>query len=175
MGKKKEEEEEKKKKLARHEKFEETVFNEQRIFQLTSGQQVHAKLARARARCKRQAQNAIKKRRRFRAWNNHDCLWPSSMWPVSLARSWSHGERYRLHGRTPSGLSSAPFFLQKKTAQLASSDSRHDHERYRGIESDISFNFSFFIHISKHLERHSCMEKEISFVRAPFRYDLCKI
>lgn len=85
------------------------------------------------------------------------------MWPVSLARSWSHGERYRLHGRTPSGLSSAPFFLQKKTVQLASSDSRHDHERYRGIESDISFNFSFFIHISKHLERHSCMEKEISF------------
>lgn len=66
-ARKKEKEEEKKKKLARHEKFEETVFNEQRIFQLTSGQQVHAKLARARARCKRQAQNAIKKRRRFRA------------------------------------------------------------------------------------------------------------
>ena len=83
----------KKKKLAQHEKFEETVFNGQRIFQLTSGQQVHAKLARAQG-AKDRRRNIHKEKKTFSfAWNNHDCLWPSSMWPVSLARSWSstHG------------------------------------------------------------------------------------
>ena len=65
----------------------ETVFNERRIFQLTNEARLaHAKLARA--RCKRQTERH-KEKKTFRAWNNHDCLWPSSTCPASLARSWS--------------------------------------------------------------------------------------
>ena len=54
----------KKKKLAQHEKFEETVFNGQRIFQLTSGQQVHAKLARAQG-AKDRRRNIHKEKKTF--------------------------------------------------------------------------------------------------------------
>lgn len=106
-----------KKEVARHEQFGETVFNEQRIFQLTRGKRVHAKLARA--RCKRRAERH-KEKKTFCAWNNHDCLWPSSTWPASLARSWSRTIPITRWTQTskPSGSSSARFFHEKMMVQF---------------------------------------------------------
>ena len=76
------------------EKFLSTSSSERNGFQwaknfsINKRREPRAREARARARCKRQAERH-KEKKTFRAWNNHDCLWPSSTCPASLARSWS--------------------------------------------------------------------------------------